>query len=153
VKIHQLFRLVVSSLLALWLISGHAAGQYTGPNRDDDGNIVPMPKGEKCVEATADMRANHMDYLLHKRNQTMRQGIRTKKHSLVECINCHATPNTDGKIVRISDDSHFCASCHRAASVKLDCFECHADRPVESFSSLSADDQLAASSRGGSRDR
>lgn len=106
-----------------------------------------MPKGEKCVEATADMRANHMEYLLHKRNETMRQGIRTKKHSLVECIRCHATPNQDGKIVRVSDEKHFCASCHRAASVKLDCFECHADRPVEAFSQSSTDSNHVAYNR------
>ena len=124
-------------MLSFWLLGSQAAGEYTGPNRDANGQIVPTPKGEKCVEPTPDMRANHMEYLLHKRNETMRQGIRTKQHSLVECINCHATPGKDGKIVRVSDERHFCASCHRSASVKLDCFECHADRPVEAFSQLS----------------
>jgi hypothetical protein len=138
VTIQRLTSLVVIALALVWSAAGLAADHYTGPNRDDQGNIVPTPKGEKCVEETADMRANHMKYLLHKRDETMHMGIRTKTHSLVECINCHATPDRNGKIARVSDDSHFCASCHRAASVKLDCFECHADRPVEAFSSLTS---------------
>lgn len=119
--------------LLLWSISSFAVGNFSGPNRDSNGHIVPTPKGEQCVEPTADMRANHMEYLLHKRDKTVHQGIRTKQHSLVECINCHATPNNDGKIARITEEKHFCASCHLSVSVKLDCFECHADRPVESF--------------------
>lgn len=112
-----------------------AAGNYSGPNRDASGNIFPTPKGENCVEETSYMRKNHMDLLLHKRDQTMRKGIRTEKHSLTECINCHATPDENGKIARVTEDGskHFCSTCHVAAAVKLDCFECHADRPVSSF--------------------
>ncbi len=131
-------------VLLLWSVSSLAASQFSGPSRDANGNVVPTPKGEQCVEPTADMRANHMKYLLHKRDETMYGGIRTKQHSLIQCINCHATPGEDGKITRIHDDSnqHFCASCHVAASVKLDCFECHADRPVEAFSQSSLEKQL-----------
>ncbi|MBL7002425.1 MAG: hypothetical protein ISR69_00180 [Gammaproteobacteria bacterium] len=110
-----------------------AASDYLGPDRDGSGNIVPTPKGESCVEETSYMRKNHMDLLLHKRNETMRKGIRTENHSLTSCIECHATPAEDGKIARITEDKHFCASCHTSAAVKLDCFECHADRPVSAF--------------------
>ena len=117
-------------------ISWASETQYTGPNRDENGQIVPVPKGEHCVEPTSVMRSDHMKFLLHKRDETMYDGIRTKKHSLVECIDCHATPDKDGKIARITDEKHFCSSCHVSAAVKLDCFECHADRPVESFSEL-----------------
>ena len=142
----QLIRLLMTTALLLWSFNSHASGNYTGPNRDANGNIVPTPKGEKCVEPTADMRANHMKYLLHKRDKTMHQGIRTEQYSLVQCINCHATPGDDGKIARITDEKHFCASCHASASVKLDCFECHADRPVESFSQLPDQDLFALES-------
>jgi len=130
----QLPKLLLTSALLLWSITGLAASDFSGPDRDSGGNIVPTPKGESCVAPTADIRANHMDYLKHKRNETMRKGIRTEKNSLVECINCHVTPGEDGKVARISDEKHFCSSCHRSASVTLDCFECHADRPVEYFS-------------------
>lgn len=131
---NRLSKQLLTLALLLGSVASFASGSFSGPNRDDNGNIVPTPKGETCVEPTADMRANHMQYLLHKRDKTMHQGIRTSKHSLVSCINCHATPGEDGKIARITDENHFCASCHRAVSVKLDCFECHADRPVSAFS-------------------
>lgn len=144
VNILQLSRILLVPVLLLWLSGSFAAGNYSGPNRDDNGNIVPIPKGQKCVEPTADMRANHMKYLKHKRDKTVHQGIRSKQHSLVECINCHATPDNDGRIARIHDDDkqHFCASCHASVSVKLDCFECHADRPVETFSLVPVNDVL-----------
>ena len=131
---NRLTKQLLTSALLLWSVIGFASSSYSGPNRDENGQIVPTPKGESCVEPTPDMRANHMKYLLHKRDRTMHQGIRTSKHSLVECINCHATPGEDGQIARITDEKHFCSSCHQAASVKLDCFECHADRPVSAFS-------------------
>jgi len=124
------------ALMALALSSQlFAASGSQGPNRDATGNIVPTPKGEKCVEETSYMRKNHMDLLKHKRDETMHQGIRTKKYSLKECINCHATPGEDGKTARILDKNskHFCSTCHASAAVALDCFECHADRPVSSF--------------------
>ena len=132
----QLSKLLLTSALLLWSIGSFAASNFSGPDRDSSGNIVPTPKGEKCVAPVADIRANHMEYLKHKRDETMHQGIRTEKNSLVECINCHVTPGEDGKVARIGDETHFCASCHLSASVTLDCFECHADRPVEYFSRL-----------------
>jgi len=143
---NRLIGSLLSAVIMLWASSGFAAGAFAGPSRDANGNIVPTPKGEQCVEPTADIRANHMKYLLHKRDMTMYDGIRTKQHSLAECIECHATPNEDGTIVRVFDDSgeHFCASCHRAAAVKLDCFECHADRPVSSFGALLESDPARA---------
>jgi len=80
-----------------------------------------------CVEPTEEMRKNHMEKILHKRDQTMYQGIRTSEYSLKECINCHVSPAPDAP--RISSEKHFCNSCHIYAAVKIDCFQCHADRP------------------------
>jgi len=132
--------------LALLAVSSQlfAASEFLGPDRDANGNIVPTPKGENCVEETSYMRINHMDLLLHKRDETVHKGIRTEKHSLAECINCHVTPDQDGKVARISDDDskHFCSTCHTAAAVTLDCFECHADRPVSSFKKTEKEDLL-----------
>ena len=109
------------------------AADYYGPDRDEHGNIVPTPKGLACIAPIEEMRTNHMTMLLHKRDQTVHQGIRTKKASLTECIECHVTPDTNGQVARIDSEQHFCSSCHVAASVKLDCFECHADRPASMF--------------------
>lgn len=94
-------------------------------------NLAPAKeKAAQCVEPTEDIRKNHMAYLMQHRDATMLEGIRTKQHSLVECINCHVAPTrADGSAVRYEDKDHFCASCHTYAGVKIDCFQCHADRP------------------------
>jgi hypothetical protein len=96
----------------------------------DDG--VPKPtitkavKGEHCVEPNDYMRRNHMKLLMHQRDETVIEGIRTKKYSLKECINCHASEKT-GSVAKSKDD--FCVSCHSYAAVKIDCFECHSTKP------------------------
>lgn len=77
----------------------------------------------------ADMRTNHMDRLMHKRDETMYNGDRTPKYSLKACIDCHVPAPTENKVVRHTDPEHFCVTCHEYVSVKLDCFQCHADHP------------------------
>lgn len=84
-------------------------------------------KGEKCVEDTDFMRRNHMDLLKHHRDETMHKGIRTTKHSLKGCVECHASEKT-GSVAATKED--FCAACHSYASVKLDCWGCHATKPM-----------------------
>lgn len=121
------------TLILLTLTTQLIAAEYYGASRDEAGNIVPAPVGDACIAPVDEMRRTHMSMLMHKRDQTVHEGIRTKKASLTECINCHATPGADGEIARIDSDQHFCASCHVAASVTIDCFECHADRPVSAF--------------------
>jgi cytochrome c553 len=83
-------------------------------------------KGEKCVEDTQFMRRNHMDLLKHQRDETMRKGVRTTKHSLKQCVECHASEKT-GSVAASKED--FCMACHSYASVKLDCWDCHATKP------------------------
>jgi len=90
---------------------------------------IPKGKGEKCVEETEFMRKNHMELILHQRDETVHKGIRTKKHSFKECINCHAVKGDDNVPVSFKNPKHFCNSCHTFAAVKIDCFECHASRP------------------------
>lgn len=118
------------SILFLLCVTQLQAAELSGPDRDVNGNIVPTPKGEFCIEPIEVMRREHMNLLLHKRDETMRLGIRTKKASLNECINCHVTPDAKGNVARADDEEFFCSSCHVAASVSIDCFECHADRPL-----------------------
>jgi len=91
--------------------------------------VIPEGKGEQCVAPTEDMRKNHMKYIKHQRDLTMHEGIRTKKFSLVECIDCHVVPDDKGEFPQIGSDDHFCSSCHNYASVKVDCFQCHATKP------------------------
>ncbi len=96
----------------------------------EDPVEIVKPKGETCVEPIEDIRRNHMAYLMHQRDLTVIDGIRTKQHSLVQCMNCHNPVREGEQIVRYEDPQHFCSHCHRVAAVKLDCFECHADREV-----------------------
>jgi hypothetical protein len=41
-------------------------------------------------------------------------------------VSCHASKTT-GSVAAASTD--FCSSCHAYAAVKIDCFECHANKP------------------------
>ena len=92
---------------------------------------VTAPAEGKCVEDTAFMRRNHMRLLVHQRDRTVHDGIRTERHSLANCVSCHASKET-GRVTGSQDA--FCEGCHRYAAVKLDCFECHADRPAATAS-------------------
>jgi nitrate/TMAO reductase-like tetraheme cytochrome c subunit len=107
----------------------------------DLGPVPPKAKANasdttKCVEPVGVMRKNHMEFLKHKRDETLREGVRTKKHSLVECIACHVTPNDKGEFARFGDDEHFCSSCHNYAAVNVDCFDCHSDVPESAAKNL-----------------
>jgi len=99
---------------------------------------IPPPKAKYseetlCVEPVSIMRKQHFEYVLNHRDKTVIDGIRTKKHSLIECIDCHITANAQGEYARYSEDTHFCASCHQYTAVNIDCFQCHADRPEEAI--------------------
>lgn len=90
---------------------------------------VPEPTNgsTECVQPEDEMKKNHMKYILHQRDKTMHEGIRTETYSLKECINCHVPENSEA---RFGDDKHFCSSCHNYAGVSIDCFQCHMDRPM-----------------------
>lgn len=93
---------------------------------------LPKPargQGEQCVAETQWMRRNHMTVLMHQRDDTVHDGIRTKRFSLKGCIDCHAVNGADAKPVSITSPQHFCRTCHDYAAVRVDCFECHASRP------------------------
>ncbi len=107
-------------------------------------------KGEQCVEETQFMRRNHMDLLKHHRDETMRKGIRTTKHSLKKCVECHASERT-GSVASSKED--FCVACHSYASVKLDCWDCHATKPGKKpvQDAMQASPLMASTPTGGSK--
>ena len=88
--------------------------------------VVAVERPGRCVEATDVMRRDHMKFLLHQRDRTMREGVRTKTHSLAGCVECHASAKTGS----VLGPDGFCQSCHAYAGVRLDCFECHAAKPA-----------------------
>jgi hypothetical protein len=116
---------VLPALLALTLSAPASAAEKEGVGP----NIPPPVKGERCVEDTDVMRKDHMKFLLKHRDETLREGIRTKQYSLKECIECHVPPKAAAEEAGRSEGDHFCKNCHMYAGVKIDCFECHATRP------------------------
>jgi hypothetical protein len=93
--------------------------------------VIHEPEGEgvECVEPEEIMRRDHMNFILHQRDETMYKGIRSSKYSLAECIDCHVQPDENGNIASVDTEEHFCNTCHEYAGVTIDCFECHADKP------------------------
>jgi hypothetical protein len=87
--------------------------------------VINIDKPGRCVEDTATMRREHPDMLKHQRDLTMHEGIRTRQHSLKECVECHASAKTGS----VLGEKGFCQSCHDYASVRIDCFACHASKP------------------------
>ena len=117
-------------LAALTAGSALAAGVVLADSNEKNAvtgmRQVPRPvhaegQGDKCVEPTEEMRRNHMEKILHQRDKTMHQGIRTTQYSLKNCIDCHADPKTNSVLGK----DGFCESCHRYAAVQIDCFSCH----------------------------
>lgn len=82
---------------------------------------VNITKPGKCVAETGEMRRNHMKKILHQRDITMHDGVRTKKNSLSNCIECHADQETNSVLGK----DGFCQSCHTYTAVSIDCFSCH----------------------------
>ena len=97
---------------------------------------IPKADAKQCVEETDFMRTNHMDLLLHQRDETMYKGIRTEKHSLKNCLSCHVVKDSSNRPVSAANPKHFCRECHDYAAVNIDCFECHASKPASKGSAL-----------------
>jgi hypothetical protein len=108
---------IVAALLAL------AGSADTGPRQPERVTlpVVKIEQGEACVAPVEEMRRNHMTMLFHQRDRTMREGIRTARFSLKNCVDCHASRETG----TVLGKDGFCSSCHAYASVSIDCFECH----------------------------
>ena len=117
---------LLRGLAALMLVAG------TLPTLAADGRtplpkIEPAVKGGQCVEPSDLMRRQHMNLLKHQRDDTVFGGIRGAKHSLKDCVVCHASPKS-GSVAAAPGD--FCVSCHSYAAVRIDCFECHTGKPA-----------------------
>jgi hypothetical protein len=94
--------------------------------------VVPGSKAaslESCVEPTDYMRRNHMEVIKHQRDETVHSGIRSTKHSLAGCVDCHVSTAPDGAPIPVDAEQQFCSACHEFAAVRLDCFGCHATVP------------------------
>ncbi len=128
---------ILLSLLLLPSLAATAVADEAGEKESLPFSDLSFPEPErhfsatqKCVQPDEEMRKNHMNYILHQRNETVHEGIRTRRYSLEECVNCHAAKNDAGDYIPVNDPDQFCYSCHSYAAVNIDCFQCHATRPV-----------------------
>lgn len=136
----RLLRCLLSVLLLLPLAAAIASDDED--RYGDDREALPFsdlsfPEPEReyseeteCVQPEDEMRRNHMNYILHQRDETVHKGVRTRQYSLEECINCHAAKDDQGEYIAINAPDQFCSSCHTYASVSIDCFQCHATKPA-----------------------
>ena len=115
---HRLAILAAGGVLAILSVAAYAAGVQLP--------VITKGKGDQCVEPTEVIRRDHMDFLLHQRDDTVIRGVRTKQHSLSECIDCHVAKDDAGNYIPIDSEGQFCESCHRYAAVEMDCFQCQA---------------------------
>ena len=118
------FSRLIYVMIGLTLLSTSAMAETPFPTINE-----PSDESLKCIQPEDEMRRNHMNYILHERDETMHEGVRNEPGSLAACIDCHVEPNENGEIAGTDTDEHFCTSCHTYASVQIDCFQCHADRP------------------------
>ncbi|RKZ69940.1 MAG: hypothetical protein DRQ44_02080 [Gammaproteobacteria bacterium] len=118
------FAVLVYALIGFTLLSTSALAETPFPTIHE-----PSDESKQCIHDEHEMRRNHMNYILHERDETMHEGIRGEPESLANCIDCHVEPNEQGEIAGIDSKEHFCNGCHQYASVQIDCFQCHADRP------------------------
>ena len=122
---HSFLILVVGMLLGI---------SVPGQARDSLLPVIPeaqerFSETQGCVEPVEEMRKNHMEYIMHQRDETMQDGVRSNPYSLRECLDCHVVIGADAMPVTARDPQHFCRSCHDYAAVNIDCFGCHASRP------------------------
>ncbi len=119
--------------LALALLVGALGAVMASGGGDVAGGVEGSAKADKldaCVAPTAFMRRNHFELIEHQRDFTVHQGIRKTDNSLAGCVDCHVRSDTAGNHVPIDAPGEFCAGCHKYAGASLDCFTCHATKPV-----------------------
>ena len=116
--------IATGAAVILMIAAGPAPAAESKPVRAAPPTIT-IEKGGQCVVPTAEMRRDHMNMLLHQRDQTVHRGIRTIRHSLKHCVECHASTRTNSVLGK----DGFCESCHAYAAVRMDCFECHSPSP------------------------
>jgi len=118
-----LFALAVT--FPFWSNVGNTA---TPPAPDLNTPGIQAQKATECVEPVEYMRTSHMELLDLWRDQAVRDGNRTyvasggKPYQISlqnTCLQCHAAAKETGP------DPQFCATCHTAAGVKINCFSCH----------------------------
>jgi hypothetical protein len=134
----RLFKTILPMFL-LVIVVGSVASH--GDEHTEVGISKAMLSGIKGVcngDPVSYMIRQHPELLKHKRDLTLRKGVRTSKYSLQGCVKCHAgrkeeniySENSIKSYHPINAEGQFCSKCHEKVAVSLDCFECHRTQPV-----------------------
>jgi len=115
-----MMRFAAAVLAVVLSVAGIAGARETRASRVAMP-VIKIENGEACVAPAEEMRRDHMTFLLHQRDRTLRQGLREPRFSLKNCVDCHASRETGS----VLGQEGFCSSCHAYAAVSMDCFECH----------------------------
>ena len=100
-------------------ISGHSEAAQSTKQHHDSVSVI---------------RKMHPEFLNHKRDKTLRQGVRTDENSLKGCVNCHANKDEKTNTYHsVNEQDQFCSTCHQKVSVSVDCFSCHRTTPGASY--------------------
>ncbi len=132
IKVYLLLRRLIISTIVLISPNLFSHGEETHA-------LINKSKADmqnQCVEPTDIMRKQHFIFLYHQRDKTVLKGIRTKQHSLANCIDCHVSYDEKGVAIPINSDGQFCQVCHIKTAVNIDCFTCHATVPRGRKSSM-----------------
>lgn len=84
-----------------------------------------IAKGESYHKNVDVVRRMHPIFMKHKRDKTLREGVRSEEASLKGCVNCHGGFDENGKAMRIDAEGQFCSDCHEKVGTTVDCFSCH----------------------------
>ncbi len=103
----------------------------------------PNPKGERCIEPKAFMRAEHMRMLIRWRDEVVRDNNRIYtatdgrkwEKSLKTCVGCHGHTDAQGKSTTAAAD---CTECHTYVNARLDCWNCHSESATPSLPTAAA---------------
>ncbi len=130
-KSYLLFNLMLVLIISFGSAFFLTIGQNASAEQSAEQSTTASQNNTQCVAPIPVMRRNHMLFILHQRDKTVHEGVRTQEHSLVGCINCHAKKDNQGNFVTVDNSDHFCRGCHDRAAVQIDCFQCHNSKPEQ----------------------
>ncbi|MDC9726230.1 MAG: cytochrome c3 family protein [Candidatus Thioglobus sp.] len=97
----------------------------------DEGKEAHKRDGMSHAASLILQRKMHPELLSHKRDKTLRQGVRGGVVQLSKCVECHTSVDKDGEFIPVNAPDQFCSTCHKKVGTSLDCFSCHRTTPAE----------------------
>ncbi len=106
-------------------------GDKANKCKDDECKEVHKLPNISRTQSLVIQRKMHPEFLLHKRDRTLRQGVRGGRASLAKCVNCHTSVDKNGEYIPVNAPQQFCSTCHKQVGTSMDCFSCHRTTPAE----------------------